>query len=154
MDRNDGKAGFSLVEMLVVLAIVALSAAVLASGLPGRQSRASPADTARELGRLVVSTRNAVLADGRPRSVDIAFAEARASAEGPPRREVSLAGFTLRAKVAGEWLDRDGGLEIPFAADGSSTGVEIEFRAASGASSRLSLHWLTGRVQVSENAAP
>lgn len=154
MDRNDGKAGFSLVEMLVVLAIVALSAAVLASGLPGRQSRASPADKARELGRLLVSTRNAVLADARPRSVDIAFAEARASAEGPPRREVSLAGFTLRAKVAGEWLDRDGGLEIPFAADGTSTGVVIEFRAASGASSRLSLHWLTGRVQVSENAAP
>jgi type II secretion system protein H len=153
MDRVARTAGFSLVEMLVVLAILALSTAVLAPGLSGRQTQLSPSDKARELGRLLVSTRNAVLADGRPRSVYIAFGQMRASTKEPPRPEVSLAGFTLRASVAGELLDQRGELEIPFQADGSSTGVEIEMRAAGGASSRVSLHWLTGRVHVTEEIA-
>lgn len=149
MEGNQRTAGFSLVEMLVVLAILALSAAVFAPGLSLRHAQLSASDKAAELGRLLVSTRNAVLADGRPRSVHIAFGESRASTKEPPRREVSLAGFTLRASVAGEMLDRRGDLEIPFLPDGSSTGVEIEMRAANGASSRVSLHWLTGRVQFS-----
>lgn len=154
MDRDERAAGFSLVEMLVVLAILALSAAVLLPGLSGRRAQVSPADKARELGRLLVSTRNAVLADGRQRSVHFAFGDSRASTTEPPRREVSLAGFTLRASVAGELLDRRGELEVPFQPDGSSPGVEIELRAANGASSRVSLHWLTGRVHVSEDGAP
>ena len=150
MDRDARAAGFSLVEMLVVLAILALSAAVLAPGLSGRHAQLSPSDKAHELGRLMIATRNAVLADGRPRSVHIAFGERRASTTEPPRREVSLSGYMLRASVAGELLDQHGELDIPFQADGSSTGVEIEMRAADGASSRVSLHWLTGRVHVRE----
>lgn len=150
MDGNLRTAGFSLVEMLVVLAILALSAAVLAPGFSPRHAQLSASDKAAELGRLLMSTRNAVLADGRPRSVQIAFGESRASTKEPPRREVSLAGFTLRAFVAGELLDRRGDLEIPFLPDGSSTGVEIEMRAAEGSSARMSLHWLTGRVHISD----
>lgn len=153
MDSGENMAGFSLVDMLVVLAILALSAAVLSPGLAGRQAKVSPADKAREIGRLLVSTRNAVLADGRPRSVLVAFGDRRASTTEPPRRKVSLAGFALRATVAGELLDPRGELEIPFQPDGSSPGFEVDLRAADGASSSVSLHWLTGRVHVSGDGA-
>lgn len=148
--RNEGQAGFTLVEMLVVLAILAIVSG--ASGL----AIARGGDA-----RLVASTVDRLLADlqrtridamrsGRPRSLafDMAARYWRRDAAEP----VSIpAGVALDLTTAREADGRGGetSAAIAFLPGGRSTGGRIEI-VAGAAQGAIVVDWLTGAVREVE----
>jgi general secretion pathway protein H len=142
--------GFTLIEMLVVIAIVALIGAFALPQFSGAQGKADVTSTARRLAAGLRGTRSLAMAQGRSEafSLDTARGLYRAGtgAAQPLDRKVGLALVT----ASRERIDAATG-SIRFFADGSSTGGGIGLRA--GARNALILvDWLTGRVSLVEGA--
>ncbi len=137
--------GFTLIEMLICLAIVALLMAVFAPALSGSRDKVRLAASAHDLAIMLRETRDLALARSRPEA--FAFdASKRAYHSGD---------------AAPHSLDRDITVQL-VAADADARGGVIRFFADGGSSGgifRLTLEkrkldvvvdWLTGRVSVSE----
>jgi general secretion pathway protein H len=140
--------GFTLIEMLVVIAIVALIAAFTLPQFSGAQAKADMTSTAHRLAAGLRSTRNLAMAYGRSEafSLDIAHGLFRAGTAVVQPVDKSI-GLTL-VTASRERIDTAAG-SIRFFADGSSTGGGIGLRA--GARNALILvDWLTGRVSIVE----
>ncbi|MBN9509897.1 MAG: prepilin-type N-terminal cleavage/methylation domain-containing protein [Alphaproteobacteria bacterium] len=142
ISRPDGSrrnaAGFTLLEILVVLAVLGLMAALVAARESGRrpalEARAAALTVAQALrtarGRAIASDRS-VLVSVNPERRSLRVGEDRPLLLGPSLT-VTLVG------VSGT---------IRFAADGSSSGGAIDLR--DGAQHVLvGVDWLTGRVSV------
>jgi len=149
-------AGFTLIEVLVVLALMAtafaLFAGALLGALPGQQLRAATGLLAAEMR----ATRARALATGIDQSffVDTEAREWRSGASdaghglrGAARRSGRLdAALTLGATVAREEQPGPGVAAIRFFADGSSTGGRIVVRHGAAAW-HVDVNWLTGAVR-------
>lgn len=139
--------GFTLVELLVVFAIMALVIGVV----PVAMERMREGAQYRE----VVRTVNGQLKTAR--------AQAIASGKGvyfvvdPNQRQFGLLGaapltalpqpLQMRAVVAStDSVQRTGRLSILFMPTGGASGGSIEILRAAGAGTRLRVDWLTGRV--------
>jgi general secretion pathway protein H len=143
-----GAAGFTLLEMLVVLAIVGFSLVLVASYRPpwsrGLEIDAAAAKLAAEL-RLV---RSEAIAANRPAAFELDLAQRRYRGGSSPPRSLP-AGMALELlTVAGERQSGTAG-RIRFYPDGSATGGRIVLvdearRVAVG------VDWLTGRVSVAD----
>ena len=143
--------GFTLFELLVVLVLVALTAAVsaplLLKGLGRAEARGAAQDVAAALRRArseaVVRNSDVVLTvdvDERSFRMDGAAAHAL-----PARLAVEL--YTAQT----EQISADVG-GIRFFPDGSSTGGEIVL-ADDGSKWHVQVEWLTGRVSIIDAAA-
>jgi len=128
------QAGFTLVELLVCLTIVALMTAFLSVRLPGRGG-ASLAHAADDVAGALRATRERAIAGGTalPFSIDAGTGRYRDGAESrllPPAARASLAPGT-----------------ILFFPDGSSTGGIVALSSDRGRID-IRVDWLTGRVSV------
>lgn len=146
-----GAAGVSLLEMLLVVALIALvstlAATALTGGLEGSRLRAS----AKELASQLRYTRAHAIAKGEPQRfvIDPQTRQWRA-ANGrrgslPASVEVDFTGARQAQPSAGE-----GG--IVFFPDGASTGGRVQLRTKAAAWN-IDVAWLTGEVKLSR-AAP
>ncbi len=138
-----GEAGFTLVELLVVLAIIGLLVAaipiLLQSALPGTRSRAA----ARALAGDLRAARGNAVAGGGATSVRFDAAHQVYLIE-PGDRRRTLPGGVPFVLVPGR-----AAAEIGFAADGSSTGGAI-LVGQETRKHRVAVDWLTGRVSIDE----
>lgn len=140
--------GFTLVEMLVVLAILALTAAasglVLSNGRAGRAVEATAERLAADLAR----TRIDAIRSGEPRALAFDGAGRAWTREGAP--PVTLPeGLRLdltTAREARAIAGTGGASAIAFLPDGRSTGGRIDIRLAENRRS-LVVDWLTGTVR-------
>jgi len=170
MKRATRAAGFTLIEALVVLALMAtafaLFAGALVGALPGQQLR----DATHRLAAEMRATRARAVATGVDQSFVI-DTQARtwrsgasdalgdpsavlpgtkpgASADGGVRRQGELDdALALGATVAREEQPGPGLAAIRFFADGSSTGGRVVVRRGDAAW-RVDVNWLTGAVRV------
>jgi general secretion pathway protein H len=143
--------GFTLFEVMIVLVLMALIAAVsaplLSKGLGRAEAKGSAQDVAAALRRArseaVVRNAEVVLTvDVNQRSLRIDGVETRSL---PAKLQIEL--FTAQT----EQISADSG-NIRFFPDGSSTGGEIVL--ADGRSKfHVQVDWLTGRVSVIDEAA-
>ncbi len=142
--------GFTLIEMLVVIAIVALIAAFALPQFSGAQAKAAMTSTAHRLAAGLRSTRSLAMARGHSEafSLDIAHGLYRAGmgAAQPVDKNVGLTLVT----ASQERIDAAAG-SIRFFADGSSTGGGIGLRAGTR-NTLILVDWLTGRVSIVEGA--
>ena len=170
MTRATRAAGFTLIEALVVMALMAtafaLFAGALVGALPGQQLR----DATNRLAAEMRATRARAVATGVDQSFVIdtqtrtwrsgasdEFVEALtpmtgtkpgASADGGVRRQGELDdALALGATVAREEQPGPGLAAIRFFADGSSTGGRVVVRRGDAAW-RVDVNWLTGGVRV------
>lgn len=142
--------GFTLIEILVVIAIMGLIAAFALPRFSSAQAKADMSSTARQLAAGLRSTRSLAMTHGRPEafSLDIAHNLYRAGA-GASRPVAKNVGLVL-VTASQERVDAAAG-SIRFFADGSSTGGGIGLRTGSR-STLILVDWLTGRVSIVEGA--
>jgi general secretion pathway protein H len=137
--------GFTLVELLVVLAILALVMALMPSFLAGGQAKAELSASAREIAAALHETRSLAIREGRSEAFVVDGAAGAFSAAGGGRERRLPAGLKLSLlTLANKRLDVG---VIRFFADGSSTGGSVSILQGERRSD-VAVDWLTGRVSL------
>ncbi|MFT3763167.1 MAG: GspH/FimT family protein [Pseudoxanthomonas sp.] len=145
--RRRRERGVSLLEMLLVLALIALAgtlaAAALTGGLEGMRVRASAKDIAAQLRY----TRALAIASGQPQRFAVDPQRHRWQA---PNRRPGRVADSLRMQFTGarEAQPQAGEGGVLFFPDGASTGGRVQLQAGRAAW-RIDVAWLTGRVELS-----
>lgn len=134
--------GFTLVEMLVVLAILALAATVALPHVPVSKREPSLAVVASEIvaglrlaRSLAVSTAKATEVEVDLKSRELRFPDGSSVGIGQSR--------TITAIVGRETVDANGTATIAFLPQGGSSGAEIILLESTG-SAIIEVNWLTG----------
>lgn len=140
--------GFTLVELLVVFAMVALLAALVPLAFERLRESAQYRDTVRSMLSDIRQARYRALAEGREVRFKVDLAARNYAVEGRPARIVPEP-LRLRATVAEIELTAGRGAGILFLPSGGATGGTIEIVRPSGAGVRLTVDWLSGGVAQS-----
>ncbi|MFD2346387.1 prepilin-type N-terminal cleavage/methylation domain-containing protein [Sinorhizobium terangae] len=145
-------AGFTLVEMLVVLAVVAAATGISFLGVRVIRAVNSPEAVAHKIGDSLAALRYRALNTGRAQSArfDVQQKKVIVAADGS---EINVPAEYSIVVTAGREADEDDREpEITFLPDGSSSGVEISISDVLRNDAKLRVNWLTGLVEYPEDA--
>ena len=146
--RTSRERGFTLIEMLVVLVVLGLSAGLLLGRGPSRSPTLDARTAAGQIAQGLRLARSQAITRSRTEMFVLDLEQgAYRIGDGPPQALPRGLGLTLTAvaeHTAGSSL---GG--IAFLADGSSTGGRIGVLAGA-AQLTVAVDWLTGRVSVAD----
>lgn len=138
----DAKAGFTLVEMLVVLAIMALVAAIAAPGLVSHYRTKSLETVAGEITMRLRLSRTSAIATARPRQVLVDLGS-RLIRFGE-RDSLALPDDVKMTVITGrETVVADRQTVLTFLPDGRASGMDIMLQQK-GRTARIGVNWLTG----------
>lgn len=137
--------GFTLVELLVVFAILALVAALAPVAFDRLRDSAQYRDTVRTMQSQMRSARFRAMAEGKETRFVVDSTLRAYGAEDAPLRPLP-ASLQVKTVVAGSEVSAQGRAAIRFLADGGATGGSVEVIRPSGAGTRLRVDWLSGRV--------
>jgi general secretion pathway protein H len=143
------EAGFTLLEVVVVLAVLALGLGLLAARGPPRSPALEIRAAAGELAQALRLARARAIAGNQPVALTLDPARRSWRIDGAPERALPPA-LALSIRAAGAAAPGRLGA-IRFAPDGSSTGGSVEIsdgRRRIG----LGVDWLSGRVSLAEQA--
>jgi general secretion pathway protein H len=146
-ERGFGEQGFALIEILCVLAIIGLLAAIILPAIPQTTTRAKLESFAVETAALLKADRNAALR----RQVQVTTqidAEARSIRSGVTGRIIRFpSDISMEAMLASRCADRLRGRSIDFFPSGMSCGGTIAL-ARPGMGFEIRVNWLTGGVDI------
>lgn len=138
-----GEGGFTLIEVLVVLVILGLSAALLISRGPARSTALDLRSAASQVAQALREARGEAIATNRPVAVMLDVVRRSLSINNRPAMMLAPSIQVTWTRDAG---DRSGAA-ITFAPDGSADGGRITL-AESARRVIVVVDWLTGRVSV------
>jgi general secretion pathway protein H len=147
MTRRRGERGFTLLEIVCVLAIVAMLAAVALPAFPRGTSRQKLEALAVSAAALLTSDRNAAIRRGAPVATEINTA-ARTIRSGAGAARIQVpddVGFS--AVLATQCNRTEAGTAISFFASGLSCGGTLALSRL-GAVYEIRVAWLTGGVEI------
>jgi general secretion pathway protein H len=143
-----GDGGFTLIELMVAVAILALAAALFAPGRLGGSEVLEGKSAAREIAAGLRRARSAAIVSGTETvfliDVDKRVYAAPGAAPAPLPAKARLAMRTGAAELKG-----GGSGGIRFFPDGGSTGGGVSLEEG-GRSWTIRVDWMTGRVDVDE----
>ena len=140
--QADATAGFTLVEMLVVLAIMALVATIAAPGLVSHYRSKNLETLAGEITMRLRLSRTSAIATARPKQVLVDLG-ARTIRFGE-RDVFALPDDVKLTVVTGqETVVADRQTVLTFLPDGSASGMDISLQQK-GRTARIAVNWLTG----------
>jgi general secretion pathway protein H len=146
-ERDSGEQGFALIEMLCVLAIIGLLAAIILPAIPRATTRAKLESYAVQTAALLKADRNAALR----RQIQVTTqvdAETRSIRSGVTGRVIRLPNdVSLNAMLAQRCADRSAGRSVDFFPSGMSCGGVIAL-ARPGMGYEIRVNWLTGGVDI------
>jgi general secretion pathway protein H len=146
-DARQSEAGFTLIEVVCVVAIIAILAAILLPALPRGTSRARMESFAVEMAALLKADRNAAVRRGVQVVTDV-DARSRSIRSGFSGRVVRAPNdVTFEAALAARCNQRPAGSTIRFFASGMSCGGTIALTRL-GVGYQVRVNWLTGGVEV------
>jgi general secretion pathway protein H len=146
-EPNLGERGFALIEILCVLAIIGLLAAIILPAIPHTTTRAKLESLAVETAALLKADRNAALRR-QVRVTTQIDAEARSIRSGVTGRIIRFPNdISMEAMLASRCADRLGGRSIDFFPSGMSCGGAIAL-ARPGMGFEVRVNWLTGGVDI------
>ncbi len=147
--RRAGSGGFTLLEMMVVLAIVALAMALVVPAVT-RGMTTSVDDVARDISVAMRKARTSALSAQRSAVLWIDL-DRRTYAVGSDKAKEIPGDISIRAQVASmDTKARRAGFR--FFPDGSATGGRL-LLAQGDASTAIEVDWLSGRVSIREREA-
>jgi general secretion pathway protein H len=145
--HGSGEQGFALIEILCVLAIIGMLAAIILPAIPRATTRARLESYAVETAALLKADRNAAVR----RQIQVTTqidAAARSIRSGVTGRIVRLpSDVSLDAILASKCADRNVGRSIDFFPSGMSCGGVIAL-VRPGAGFEVRVNWLTGGVDI------
>jgi general secretion pathway protein H len=145
------KHGFTLLEMVCVIALVAMIAAVLLPFVPRQTSRARLQAYALETATLLKSDRNAAIRRGADVST-LVDASSRAIRSGATADTIRIPDDVRVDAVLPQTCRQRVALStISFFADGMSCGGTIALTRL-GSSYEIRVNWLTGRIEIVSRA--
>jgi general secretion pathway protein H len=147
MPRTDAEAGFTLIEVVCVLAIIGLLAALVLPAIPRGTSQERLAGYAVEVAALLKGDRNAAIRTRAPVATSL-DTERRIVISGATASIVEIpADVFFQAVLAQRCGDRRVGATIDFFPGGASCGGVIAI-ARQGVGYQIRVNWLTGGVEV------
>ena len=143
--------GFTLIEMLVTLGIIALLVAVAAPRIGMGSTTARAQGAAEEVAAQLRSTRASAMASGRPTDFIVDVARGTFASQGSRREiavpdEIHLALFTADGAITGKSTGA-----IRFYPDGGSTGGGVAVQSGP-LHFTVAVDWLTGSVSLRRQA--
>lgn len=145
--RGKAEQGFALIEILCVLAIIGLLAAIILPAIPRATTRAKLESYAVETAALLKADRNAALR----RQIQVTTqidAAARSIRSGVTGRIIRLPNdISIDALLASRCADRNAGRSIDFFPSGMSCGGTIALTRP-GMGYEVRVNWLTGGVDI------
>jgi general secretion pathway protein H len=151
-EQGRTEAGFALIEILCVLAIIGLLAAIILPAIPRATTRAKLESYAVQTAALLKGDRNAALR----RQTQIATgvdAPSRSIRSGATGRIIRLPDdVAVAAILASRCADRDVGRSIDFFPSGMSCGGTIALTRP-GMGYQVRVNWLTGGVDIVQQNA-
>ncbi|SDS85059.1 type II secretion system protein H (GspH) [Pseudomonas asplenii] len=151
MSGLGGARGFTLLEMLVVLLIIATGLSLLAHGVAGGLENARERQARRELSLALRSARSHAVLSGQPASLHIDLLRDSYRLDNQAEQRLPE-GMHLRLTTAAELSSsREGAIE--FYPDGGSSGGNLYLQRGEN-SWRVDVAWLTGKVSWQDGARP
>lgn len=144
------EAGFTLLEVVVVLAVLALGLGLIAARGPPRSAALEIRAAAGELSQALRLARARAIARNAPAALTLDVARRSWRVDGSPERALPPT-FALSVRAAGTETLGDRLGAIRFAPDGSSTGGWIEISDGQRRV-QIGVDWLSGRVTLAERA--
>ncbi len=149
---QDPNAGFSLIEMLVVLVIVSLVTGIAGLSLQQIRKAKTPQGLAGELSRQMTALRYRAMNTGRVQTSEIDIERKSFSSGSGNAAIVIPADWTLTVTIGREIAQPKTIPKIIFLPDGTSAGAEIALREPGGEAAYVRVNWLTGLTEFSNNA--
>jgi general secretion pathway protein H len=146
--RHGCEAGFTLVEILVTLAVLGFALALIVGYKPPWSSTLGLRGAAAELAAGLREARSEAILRNRPIRLDIDLAGRRYQVGSGPVRQLPAELSLSLLTVNGEQRDARTGV-IRFNPDGSSTGGRISIGDGKRAIT-VGVDWLTGRVSLAD----
>ena len=152
--RDGDQAGFTLIEILAVLVVLGLAAALLAAHGPQRSAGLDLRTAVQEVAGSLRLARSRAIAGNRVVGVAFDGAARTLALDGTQPRALPPGVAVAVTATFDPATDQQAGeaashavTGIRFAPDGSSTGGRVDLRDA-GRRVRVAVDWLTGRVTV------
>ncbi|HEX7369520.1 MAG TPA: GspH/FimT family pseudopilin [Rhodanobacteraceae bacterium] len=149
--RDSPHRGFTLIEMLAVIVLLAIGATLTAVSLHGR-SRGELDAAAQRVAAGLRDTRMRAMATGKPQWFTVDLRKHTYNAPGRDPRQLP-AKATLDVTAANAGNAQPGIARIGYFPDGSSSGGKIVL-TEKHRSQRVAVDWLTGAVTIASGASP
>jgi prepilin-type N-terminal cleavage/methylation domain-containing protein len=150
MSRTRSTEGFSLVEMLVALAIISLSAGIAYNGVFWRKSRETLGTLSQKISHAAAEASLRAVSKGETTRVVVDVTNRRING-GQDTDEIAVPEPFKMGVLTGAELIEQGTLgTIEFYGDGTSSGGEIVIEEPKGGARSVRIYWLTGAITVSD----
>lgn len=146
--RDGQQDGFSLIELMVVLGIVALMAAIAIPAISNRLREPDLRQLTKELTAQLRVAHTLAVATGKPQRIDF-NPETRMVHFANGKQRIFPSGTTMTLTTRLETISSDRDATLTFLPNGSSSGMVVDLTLGNR-KSRVEINWLTGAVALME----
>lgn len=144
--RKTADDGFTLIEMLVTLLLIALAGTALSYSVQANRAGSNPRDIARNIAAEARSASMRAVSTGRSAVLHIDMKNRAISVDDDPTGVRIPEGYGFSVKAAEALIDDGNTGNIEFFPDGSSTGGEITVGSNQANQHSVRIFWLTGEI--------